>query len=132
MWPRIAWKPKWGLTFAEVKRKVSGSCAFSQRSSMAIKGRNIFLEDLSLDGALLIEAIDDAEVSQDKLICADCDVAEFSVFFLFFFLDSLKLYALLLLPCEHKSISMCLVKVFQKLSFLIMNVANIAYFMLNS
>ncbi|XP_059455608.1 UDP-sugar pyrophosphorylase [Corylus avellana] len=62
VWPRIAWKPKWGLTFAEVKRKVSGNCAFSQRSTMAIKGRNIFLEDLSLDGALLIEAIDDAEV----------------------------------------------------------------------
>jgi len=62
VWPRIAWMPKWGLTFAEVKRKVSGSCAFSQRSTMAIKGRNVFLEDLSLDGALLIEAIDDAEV----------------------------------------------------------------------
>jgi hypothetical protein len=83
VWPRIAWKPKWGLTFAEVKRKVSGSCAFSQRSTMAIKGRNIFLEDLSLDGALLIKAIDDAEVSQDKLICADCDVAKFSVSFSF-------------------------------------------------
>jgi hypothetical protein len=74
---------------------------------MAIKGRNIFLEDLSLDGALLIDAIEDAEVSQDKLIDADCDVATFSVFFLFFFPDSLKLYALLLfylvninqLPC---------------------------------
>lgn len=118
VWPRIAWKPKWGLTFAEIKRKVCGSCAISQRSTMAIKGRNIFLEDLSLDGALLIDAIEDAEVSQDKLIDANCDVATFSVFFRFFFLDSLKLYALLLLlPCEHKSISMCLVKVLKKLSF---------------
>jgi len=62
VWPRIAWKPKWGLTFAEIKRKVCGSCAISQRSTMAIKGRNIFLEDLSLDGALLIDAIEDAEV----------------------------------------------------------------------
>ncbi|GLT55193.1 hypothetical protein SLA2020_283360 [Shorea laevis] len=62
VWPRIAWKPKWGLTFAEIKRKVCGSCTISQRSTMAIKGRNIFLEDLSLDGALLIDAIEDAEV----------------------------------------------------------------------
>ena len=30
---------------------------------MVIKGRNVFLEDLSLDGALLIDAVDDAEVS---------------------------------------------------------------------
>lgn len=29
---------------------------------MAIKGRNVFVEDLSLDGALLIDAIDGAEV----------------------------------------------------------------------
>lgn len=35
---------------------------------MVIKGRNVFLEDLSLDGALLINAIEDAEVSKDKLI----------------------------------------------------------------
>ena len=35
---------------------------------MVIKGCNVFLEDLSLDGALLIDPIEDAEVSQDKLI----------------------------------------------------------------
>lgn len=35
---------------------------------MVIKGRDVFLEDLSLDGALLIDAVDDAKVSQDKLI----------------------------------------------------------------
>jgi UDP-sugar pyrophosphorylase len=68
VWPRITWKPKWGLTFSEIKRKVSGSCTISQKSTMVIKGRNVFLEDLSLDGALLIDPIEDAEVSQDKLI----------------------------------------------------------------
>lgn len=62
VWPRIAWKPKWALTFADVKKKVSGSFSVSQRSTMVIKGRNIFVEDLSLDGAVLVDAIDDAEV----------------------------------------------------------------------
>ncbi|EEF42085.1 UDP-sugar pyrophosphorylase [Ricinus communis] len=62
VWPRITWKPKWGLTFSDVKSKVSGSCSVSQRSTMAIKGRNIFVEDLSLDGAVVIESVDEAEV----------------------------------------------------------------------
>ncbi|XP_040996824.1 UDP-sugar pyrophosphorylase-like [Juglans microcarpa x Juglans regia] len=62
VWPRTTWKPKWGLTFAEIKRKVCGSCTISQRSTMVIKGRDVFLEDLSLDGALLIDAVDDAKV----------------------------------------------------------------------
>ncbi|XP_059631736.1 UDP-sugar pyrophosphorylase-like [Cornus florida] len=62
VWPRITWKPKWAITFSDVRNKVSGSCSVSQKSTMAIKGRNIFLEDLSLDGALVINSVDDAEV----------------------------------------------------------------------
>ncbi|GAA0141033.1 hypothetical protein LIER_02270 [Lithospermum erythrorhizon] len=62
VWPRIAWKPKWALTFSDVKRKVSGSCSISQASTLAIKGRNIVIEDLSLDGALIVDAVDEAEV----------------------------------------------------------------------
>ncbi|XP_016553012.2 UDP-sugar pyrophosphorylase isoform X2 [Capsicum annuum] len=62
VWSRVVWKPKWALTFSEVKRKVSGNCSISQKSMMAIKGSNIALEDLSLDGALVIEAVDGAEV----------------------------------------------------------------------
>ncbi|XVE95564.1 hypothetical protein REPUB_Repub02eG0108900 [Reevesia pubescens] len=62
VWPRVTWNPKWGLTFAEIESKVSGSCSISQRSTMALKGRNIFLEDLSLDGALVINSVDGAEV----------------------------------------------------------------------
>lgn len=62
VWPRITWKPTWGLTFSEVKNKVTGSCSISQRSTMAIKGRNVFIKDLSLDGALVIESVDEAEV----------------------------------------------------------------------
>lgn len=62
MWPRITWKPKWAVTFAEVKNKVRGSCSVSQKSTMFIKGRKIVLEDLSLDGALIIDSVEDAEV----------------------------------------------------------------------
>lgn len=64
VWPRITWKPKWGLIFSSVKSKVSGNCSISQRSTLAIKGRNIFIENLSVDGALIVEAVDDAEVCQ--------------------------------------------------------------------
>ncbi|XP_058753226.1 UDP-sugar pyrophospharylase-like [Vicia villosa] len=63
VWPRITWKPKWGLTFSSVKSKVSGKCSISQRSTLAIKGRKIFIENLSVDGALIVEAVDDAEVN---------------------------------------------------------------------
>ncbi|CAK9167398.1 unnamed protein product [Ilex paraguariensis] len=61
VWPLITWKPKWALTFGDIKRKVSGSCSISQKSAMVIKGRNIFLEDLSLDGALVIDAVEETE-----------------------------------------------------------------------
>ncbi|XP_014502085.1 UDP-sugar pyrophosphorylase 1 [Vigna radiata var. radiata] len=63
VWPRVTWKPKWGLTFSRIKSKVSGNCSVSQRSTLAIKGQNIFIENLSLDGALIIDAVDDAEVN---------------------------------------------------------------------
>ncbi|KAK4490144.1 hypothetical protein RD792_000801 [Penstemon davidsonii] len=62
VFPRIVWKPKWGLTFSDIRSKVKGNCSITQRSTIAIKGRNIYLEDLALDGALVLDAIDDAEV----------------------------------------------------------------------
>nr|DAD39808.1 TPA_asm: hypothetical protein HUJ06_014131 [Nelumbo nucifera] len=62
VWPRIVWKPKWALTFAEVRSKVGGNCSITQRSTMVIKGRNIFLEDLTLDGTLIVNSVEDAEV----------------------------------------------------------------------
>lgn len=68
VWSRVVWKPKWALTFSEVKRKVSGNCSISQRSTMAIKGSNISLEDLSLDGALIVEAVNGAKVYLKSLI----------------------------------------------------------------
>lgn len=62
VWPRVTWKPKWALTFADVRSKVSGSCYISKDSTLVINGSKIFLEDLSLDGALVINSIEDAEV----------------------------------------------------------------------
>ncbi|PNY00025.1 UDP-sugar pyrophospharylase-like protein, partial [Trifolium pratense] len=64
VWPRVTWKPKWGLTFSLIKSKVSGNCSISQRSTLAIKGQKVFIENLSLDGALIIESANDAEVWQ--------------------------------------------------------------------
>ncbi|XP_065040304.1 UDP-sugar pyrophosphorylase isoform X2 [Musa acuminata AAA Group] len=61
-WPCITWSPKWASTFRDVKRKVGECCSISQRSSMIINGQNIFLDGLSLDGALVVNANDQAEV----------------------------------------------------------------------
>ncbi|KAK6132254.1 hypothetical protein DH2020_034002 [Rehmannia glutinosa] len=62
VWPRIVWKPKWGLTYSDIKSKVSGNCSITGNSTIALKGQSIYLEDLTLDGALVIDAVDGAEV----------------------------------------------------------------------
>ncbi|KAF6133923.1 hypothetical protein GIB67_040687 [Kingdonia uniflora] len=61
VWPRIVWEPKWALTFADVKEKVHGHCSISQRSTLVIKGRNVAIEDLTLDGTLIISSAEGAE-----------------------------------------------------------------------
>lgn len=69
VWPRITWKPKWGLTFSEIKSRVSGNCSISQRSTLVIKGKNVHLKDLSLDGTLIVNAAaEDAEVCKEQLL----------------------------------------------------------------
>eukprot|EP01018_Ginkgo_biloba_P019980 Gb_41797 [translate_table: standard] len=62
VWPRIVWSPKWAMTFADVKKKMIGSCEISQKSTFAIKGANVYMGNLFLDGALTIDATDNAEV----------------------------------------------------------------------
>ncbi|CAA2969667.1 UDP-sugar pyrophosphorylase-like isoform X2 [Olea europaea var. sylvestris] len=62
VWPRIVWKPKWGLTYSDVKGKVHGNCSVTQRSTMVIEAPNCHIVDLSLDGALIINAADGTEV----------------------------------------------------------------------
>ncbi|KAL6873655.1 hypothetical protein ACP4OV_013737 [Aristida adscensionis] len=62
VWPRITWSPQWGLTFKDVKERVHGNSSVSQRSTLVINGRNIVVEGLSLDGTLIVNAADEAEV----------------------------------------------------------------------
>lgn len=62
VWPRVTWSPRWGLTFKDVKDKVAAKSSVSQSSTLAINGQNIVLDGLSLDGTLLVNAADDAEV----------------------------------------------------------------------
>ena len=62
VWPRITWSPRWGLTFKSVKEKVHGNSSVSQRSALVINGQHVFLEGLSLDGTLIVNAVDEAEV----------------------------------------------------------------------
>ncbi|KAL7155808.1 hypothetical protein ABFS83_03G100600 [Erythranthe nasuta] len=62
VWPRIVWKPKWGLTYSEIKSKVGGNCSITGKSTIVLKGKSINLENLALDGALVVDAVDGAEV----------------------------------------------------------------------
>ncbi|XP_024981603.1 UDP-sugar pyrophosphorylase 1-like [Cynara cardunculus var. scolymus] len=68
VWSRIVWKPKWAVTFADVKSKVRGNNSVSQKSTLVIKGGNILIEDLSLDGALIVDCVDDAEVKVEGCV----------------------------------------------------------------
>ncbi|VAI90961.1 unnamed protein product [Triticum turgidum subsp. durum] len=62
VWPRVTWSPRWGLTFKDVKQKVHGNSSVSQRSVLVINGRNVVIDGLSLDGALIVNSVDEAEV----------------------------------------------------------------------
>ncbi|KAF9609736.1 hypothetical protein IFM89_018184 [Coptis chinensis] len=62
VWPRVTWKPKWGLTFGELRKKVGGDSSITQSSTMVINGRNVFVENLKLDGTLVVNSVDQAEV----------------------------------------------------------------------
>ncbi|KAM0022865.1 putative nucleotidyltransferase [Helianthus debilis subsp. tardiflorus] len=69
VWSRIVWKPKWAVTFNDVKSKVSGNNSVSQKSTLVIKGRDIYIEDLELDGVLIVDSVDDAEVKVGGSVC---------------------------------------------------------------
>lgn len=62
VWSRITWKPKWALTLKDVKEKVRDKCYISQKSTMVINGQNVILNGLSLDGTIVINAVNEAEV----------------------------------------------------------------------
>ncbi|KAH7352206.1 hypothetical protein KP509_19G034100 [Ceratopteris richardii] len=62
VWPRIVWTPDWGITYSAVKRKVLGSCIISQNSTLVLNGKEIILDNVNLDGTLLVNAVNDAKV----------------------------------------------------------------------
>ena len=62
VWPRIVWNPEWGLTFADVKLKFSGVSSVSQCSTLVIEGKHILFDNVNLDGALIVRAVENAEV----------------------------------------------------------------------
>ncbi|KAL4576990.1 hypothetical protein LXL04_013091 [Taraxacum kok-saghyz] len=62
VWSRIVWKPKWAVTFSDIKNKVKENNSVSQKSTLVIKGSNVVIEDLKLNGALIVDSVDEAEV----------------------------------------------------------------------
>ncbi|WJX28643.1 UTP-monosaccharide-1-phosphate uridylyltransferase [Trifolium repens] len=47
-----------------MQSKVSGNCSISHRSTLAIKGQKVFIENLSLDGVLIIVFVNDAKLGE--------------------------------------------------------------------
>jgi hypothetical protein len=62
VWPRVTWSPKWALIFKDVKDKVNDKCSITQRSALVINGSEVSLDGLNLDGTLIINAADGAQV----------------------------------------------------------------------
>eukprot|EP00545_Synedropsis_sp_CCMP1620_P009265 CAMPEP_0119009560 /NCGR_PEP_ID=MMETSP1176-20130426/4452_1 /TAXON_ID=265551 /ORGANISM="Synedropsis recta cf, Strain CCMP1620" /LENGTH=686 /DNA_ID=CAMNT_0006962097 /DNA_START=118 /DNA_END=2178 /DNA_ORIENTATION=+ len=64
--PRIYLSPSFAITQEEIVQKVSGG-KISQRSSLVLEGNGIVIKHLDLDGALVINACDGAQVTVDGL-----------------------------------------------------------------
>lgn len=63
VWPRIVWDPAWGLTFSDIKSKIRGNCAISQNSTLVVDGKDIIMDSLTLNGALMVTAVENAKVT---------------------------------------------------------------------
>eukprot|EP00271_Cylindrocystis_brebissonii_P023199 TRINITY_DN947_c0_g2_i1.p1 TRINITY_DN947_c0_g2~~TRINITY_DN947_c0_g2_i1.p1 ORF type:complete len:631 (-),score=144.25 TRINITY_DN947_c0_g2_i1:449-2341(-) len=59
--PRIVWSPQWAITLAEVKAKVQ-KLKVSQKSVLVLEGADIHVNDVTVDGALVVKAAADAKV----------------------------------------------------------------------
>lgn len=62
VWSRVIWSPGWAPTFSDIKRKMTGRWKISQPSTLVLDGEDIEIHDLSLDGALIIHAVQGAKV----------------------------------------------------------------------
>jgi UDP-sugar pyrophosphorylase len=64
--PRVYLSPSFAITQEEIVAKVSGG-KISQRSSLVLEGNGIMIKNMDLDGALVINACDGAQVTVDGL-----------------------------------------------------------------
>eukprot|EP00898_Chlorokybus_atmophyticus_P004496 jgi/Chlat1/5047/Chrsp33S05056 len=64
VYPRILLSPDFGITFKDIKSKVVGGSKVkvSQKSVLVIEGEDIYLEDMNVDGALILKAAPGAKV----------------------------------------------------------------------
>lgn len=62
VWPRVVWSPTWALTFADVCKNLTGTLKISRHSCLVLDGARITLENVSLRGALRLQAFPGAEV----------------------------------------------------------------------
>lgn len=67
--PHIVLAPRFGVSHAAIKSKFSGkqNVVISAQSTLVIDGTNVKVQSLHLDGALLIHAVDDAQVTVQDL-----------------------------------------------------------------
>ncbi|KAI5068323.1 hypothetical protein GOP47_0016668 [Adiantum capillus-veneris] len=62
VWPRIVWSPEWGVTYSTLKSKLLGTCSVSQKSTLVLDGKDIVLDDVNVNGTLVVSAVEDAKV----------------------------------------------------------------------
>jgi UDP-sugar pyrophosphorylase len=66
--PRVILCPSFGITKEEILDKVNGeNCKITQRSSLVLEGHHVTINNLDLDGALIIRAGEDTHVAVDGL-----------------------------------------------------------------
>lgn len=63
VWPRIVWTPEWGLTCSDIKNKLRGICSVSQKSTLVLDGKHIILDSVTLNGTLVVTAVENAKVT---------------------------------------------------------------------
>jgi UDP-sugar pyrophosphorylase len=65
--PRIVLDPSVSWTRSALHRAVPGPLTMTTRSSLVVKGRNVVLQQVSIDGALVIKASPDSHVTVNGL-----------------------------------------------------------------
>jgi UDP-sugar pyrophosphorylase len=66
LWPRVVWLPSWALTFKDVCNNIVGPSLrngfISQHSTLLIFSDHLILENIHLDGTLILISIPEAHV----------------------------------------------------------------------